>query len=133
MDKKVTPQPKDALQSVAESIRIRERYDNFIGGEWVAPAKGNYFENTTPITGEVVCEIARSTAEDIEKALDAAHAAKQAWGRTSVTQRANCLLAIADRIEQHIEQLATVETVDNGKAIRETMAADVPLGADHMR
>ncbi len=133
MDKKVTPQPKDALQSVAESIRVRERYDNFIGGEWVAPAKGNYFENTTPITGEVVCEIARSTAEDIEKALDAAHAAKQAWGRTSVTQRANCLLAIADRIERHIEQLATVETVDNGKAIRETMAADVPLGADHMR
>ncbi|MCB1747529.1 MAG: aldehyde dehydrogenase family protein [Gammaproteobacteria bacterium] len=131
MDQKVIPQPLDALQAVA--IKVRKRYDNFIGGEWVAPAKGRYFENITPITGEVVCEIARSTAEDIEKALDAAHAAKTAWGRAAVAERAARLLAIADRMEQHLGDLAMCESIDNGKPIRETMAADLPLAVDHLR
>ncbi|MGE0486304.1 MAG: aldehyde dehydrogenase [Gammaproteobacteria bacterium] len=131
MDQKVIPQPLDALQGAG--IKVRKRYDNFIGGEWVAPAKGRYFENITPITGEVVCEIARSTAEDIERALDAAHAAKTAWGRTAVAERAGKLLAIADRMEKHLPDLAMCETIDNGKPIRETMAADLPLAVDHLR
>ena len=109
------------------------RYDNFIGGTWVAPRGGRYFQNVSPITGKVVGEIARSQAEDIEAALDAAHKAKDAWGRTSVAERAAILLRIADRMEQNLETLATAETWDNGKPIRETMAADVPLAIDHFR
>ncbi len=109
------------------------RYDNFIGGAWVAPAEGRYFTNTSPITGLPVCEIARSTKEDIEKALDAAHAAKDAWGRTAPADRARVLLKIADRMEENLDLLATAETWDNGKPIRETTLADVPLAIDHFR
>ena len=109
------------------------RYDNFIGGTWVAPKAGRYFDNISPLTGHVVGEIARSQAEDVEAALDAAHRAKDAWGRTSVAERALILNRIADRMEQHLEQLAIAETWDNGKPIRETMAADLPLAIDHFR
>lgn len=114
-------------------VSFKERYANYIGGEWVAPVKGQYFQNVTPVTGEAFCEIPRSTEEDINLALDAAHAAKDAWGNTSVTERSNILLRIADRIEQNLEMLAVAETWDNGKAVRETMAADVPLCVDHFR
>ena len=122
-----------ACSASAQKIKIRNRYDNFIGGQWVPPAQGRYFENRTPISGELVCEIARSTAEDIEKALDAAHAAADAWGKTAPAARAAVLFKIADRMEAHLAELATVETIDNGKPIRETMAADLPLAVDHFR
>jgi len=112
---------------------FKTRYDNFIGGEFVAPKNGRYFENTSPITGQVLCQIARSDADDVELALDAAHAAKDAWGHTSPTERSNILLKIADRMEAGLESLATAETWDNGKPIRETMAADLPLAIDHFR
>ena len=114
-------------------VSFKERYENYIGGKWVAPVKGVYFDNFTPVTGDKICEIPRSSAEDIELALDAAHAAKDAWGKTSVTERSNILLKIADRIEENLEILAVAETWDNGKAVRETMAADVPLTIDHFR
>ncbi|WP_299880215.1 aldehyde dehydrogenase family protein [uncultured Cocleimonas sp.] len=114
-------------------IQFKSRYENYIGGEWVAPQKGQYFENISPVNGKVFCEVAQSSAEDIELALDAAHSAKAAWGKTSVTERSNILLKIADRIEENLELLAIAETYDNGKGIRETMAADVPLAADHFR
>jgi aldehyde dehydrogenase len=110
-----------------------ERYDNFIGGQWVAPRSGKYFDNISPVTGKAVCKIARSDAPDVEAALDAAHAAKDAWGRTSVVERAMILNRIADRMEANLEQLAVAETWDNGKPIRETRAADVPLAIDHFR
>ncbi len=109
------------------------RYDNFIGGGWVAPAEGRYFTNTSPITGQPVCEIARSTKEDIEAALDAAHAAKDSWGHTAPADRARILLKIADRMEENLDLLATAETWDNGKPIRETTLADIPLAIDHFR
>ncbi|MEM6462482.1 MAG: aldehyde dehydrogenase [Pseudomonadota bacterium] len=112
---------------------FKTRYDNFIGGEFVAPKNGRYFENTTPITGAVINEIARSDADDINLALDAAHKAREAWGHTSVAERSAVLLKIADVIEQNLETLATCETWDNGKSIRETMAADLPLAVDHFR
>ena len=114
-------------------VTLQPRYGNFIGGEWKAPVKGEYFKNVSPVTGEVFCEIPRSTAEDIELALDAAHAAKDAWGRMSVQARSNILLQIADRLEANLEQIAVAETWDNGKAVRETLAADVPLAIDHFR
>jgi len=114
-------------------VYFKSRYGNFIGGNWVAPVKGQYFENLSPVNGKVFCEIPRSTAEDIELALDAAHGAKDAWGKTSVTARSNILLKIADRIEANLEILAVAETWDNGKAIRETLAADLPLAIDHFR
>ena len=114
-------------------VRFESRYENFIGGEWVPPKKGQYFENVSPVTGESFCEVARSTAEDIELALDAAHGAKEAWARTSVTDRASVLLKIADRIEQNLEKLAIAESWDNGKPVRETLAADLPLTIDHFR
>ncbi|MCB1769408.1 MAG: aldehyde dehydrogenase family protein, partial [Candidatus Competibacteraceae bacterium] len=114
-------------------VSFKSRYNNFIGGQWVAPAKGEYFENVTPVTGQNFCEIPRSTAEDIERALDAAHAAADAWGRTSTTERANRLNRIADRMEANLEMLAVAETWDNGKAVRETLAADMPLAIDHFR
>ncbi|MGE5157379.1 MAG: aldehyde dehydrogenase [Gemmatimonas sp.] len=110
-----------------------ERYDNFIGGKWVAPHAGKYFDNISPVTGQVVCKIARSDAQDIEAALDAAHAAKDAWGSTSVVERAIVLNRIADRMEANLERLAVAETWDNGKPIRETRAADLPLAIDHFR
>jgi aldehyde dehydrogenase len=114
-------------------INFKPRYENFIGGEWVAPVKGEYFTNITPVTGEPICEIPQSSEEDIELALDAAHAAKDAWAKTSVTERSRILLKIADRIEENLEVLAVAETWDNGKAVRETLNADVPLAADHFR
>ena len=110
-----------------------KRYDNFIGGGWRAPSAGKYFDNVSPIIGQPVCEIARSDASDIEAALDAAHAAKDLWGRTSSTERAQILNKIADRMEANLTKLATAETWDNGKPIRETTAADIPLAIDHFR
>ena len=114
-------------------IDFKAQYENFIGGEWVAPSNGEYFENISPVNGKTFCKIPRSGDADIEKALDAAHAAKDAWGKTSVAERANILLKIADRIEDNLEKLAVAETWDNGKAVRETLNADVPLSADHFR
>lgn len=111
----------------------QDRYENYIGGQWIPPSGGEYFDVTTPITGKVYTRAARGTAADIDKALDAAHAAADAWGKTSPTERSNILLQIADRIDANRELLAYVETVDNGKAIRETLAADIPLSADHFR
>jgi aldehyde dehydrogenase len=125
--------------SVSEALDIlhkggvRTRYDNFIGGRWLAPVKGRYFTDKTPINGEAIAEIAKSTADDVEKALDAAHAAKDAWGRTAPAVRASILNKVADRIDDNLELLAMAETLDNGKPIRESRAADVPLTADHFR
>ena len=121
------------LQDVSQHIAIRPQYDNFIGGKWVAPVKGRYFDNISPVNGQIVCTVARSSAEDIELALDAAHAAREAWGRTSPAERARVLLRIADKMEEKLDLLAMVETIDNGKPIRETTAADLPLGIDHFR
>ncbi|WP_433621907.1 aldehyde dehydrogenase [Nocardia sp. CA-120079] len=115
------------------AMSFQTRYDNWIGGEWVAPVKGQYFENPTPVTGQPFCEVARGTAEDIELALDAAHAAAPAWGKTSVAERALILNKIADRIEANLDALALAEAWDNGKPIRETLAADIPLAIDHFR
>ncbi len=115
------------------SALFKPRYDNYIGGQWVAPRSGQYFDNTTPITGKVLTSVARSNAEDIEAALDAAHAAKDDWGTRSTTERANILNRIADRIEQNLELIARAETWDNGKPIRETLNADIPLMVDHFR
>ena len=112
---------------------FKQKYGNYIGGDWREPVSGRYFDNTTPVTGGVLCQIARSEAADIELALDAAHAAKEKWGRTSSTERANILMKIAQRMEDNIELLARAETWDNGKPLRETMAADMPLAIDHFR
>ena len=112
---------------------FKARYDNYIGGKATPPVEGRYFKNTSPITGQVLCEVARSGAADIELALDAAHAAKDAWGRTSPAERALILNRIADRMQENLTLLATAETWDNGKPIRETMAADMPLAIDHFR
>ncbi|QWT19858.1 aldehyde dehydrogenase family protein [Bacillus sp. NP157] len=120
-------------QHLAVQVPFKQRYGNFIGGQWVAPKSGQYFENVTPITGKAFCEIPRSDAADIDAALDAAHAAKDGWARTSVAARARILNLIADRMEQNLELLAHAETWDNGKPIRETLAADVPLAIDHFR
>jgi aldehyde dehydrogenase len=114
-------------------VTFKSQYENYIGGEWVAPAKGQYFENISPVTGQPFTNVARSTSEDIEKALDAAHAARDAWGRTAPTERAAILNKIADRMEQNLEMLAVAETWDNGKAVRETLVADIPLAIDHFR
>lgn len=114
-------------------VNFKPRYGNYIGGEFVAPLNGQYFTNSSPVNAQVIAEFPRSSAEDVERALDAAHAAADAWGRTSVQDRSRILLKIADRIEQNLEVLAIAETWDNGKAIRETLNADVPLAADHFR
>ena len=114
-------------------VTFKSRYENFVGGKWVPPVKGMYFENPSPVNGQTFCEVPRSTAEDIEKALDAAHAAAPKWGKTAPARRAQILNAIADRIEANLEKLALAETWDNGKPIRETLAADLPLAADHFR
>ena len=114
-------------------ITLKSRYDHWINGEWVAPSSGQYFEDPSPISGKVFCEVARGNAEDIERALDAAHAAKDAWGRTSPTTRSNILLQIAQIMEDNLEELAVVESWENGKAVRETLAADIPLAIDHFR
>ncbi|WP_316368444.1 acetaldehyde dehydrogenase ExaC [Candidatus Thiodiazotropha sp. CDECU1] len=114
-------------------IEFKSRYENYIGGEWVAPVEGRYFENISPVNGKSFCKIPRSSALDVDLAIDAAHRAKDTWGKTSVTERSNTLLRIADRIEQNLELLAVAETWDNGKAVRETLNADVPLAVDHFR
>ena len=111
----------------------RKQYGNYIGGQWVAPLGGQYFDNISPITGEPFCQVPRSQQADVDLALDAAHAAKTAWGRTSPAERANILNKIADRMEANLETLAVAETIDNGKPIRETRAADMPLAIDHFR
>lgn len=112
---------------------FKKRYENFIGGQWVAPKDGRYFDNHSPVDGKLLCEVPRSQAVDVEAALDAAHSAKEKWGMTSPTERSMVLLRIADRIEQNLEKIAIAETFDNGKPIRETMAADIPLSVDHFR
>jgi aldehyde dehydrogenase len=114
-------------------VQFASRYQNFIGGEWRGPVKGNYFENVSPVTGEAFCDIPASTGDDIELALDAAHAAKGAWGKTSAGDRAQLLNKIADRMEGALERLAVAETWDNGKPVRESLAADLPLAIDHFR
>ena len=114
-------------------MSFQSRYENFIGGEWTPPAAGGYFENPSPVTGEVFCEIARSTAADIDRALDAAHAAAPAWGRTSAAERAVILNKIAEVIEANLESIALAESWDNGKPMRETLNADLPLAVDHFR
>ncbi|MEI7545072.1 MAG: aldehyde dehydrogenase [Mycobacteriaceae bacterium] len=114
-------------------MSFQSRYDNFIGGQWVPPVDGQYFEVPSPVTGLSFCEVARSTAADIELALDAAHAAAPAWGKSSVASRAVILNKIADRIEENLEKIALAESWDNGKPIRETLNADIPLAVDHFR
>lgn len=115
------------------NVAYRQRYDNYIGGDWVAPASGEYFDNMTPVTGEVFCQVARGNDADINKAIDAAEQAAPAWGSTSPAERSLVLLRVADRLEAHLEELAVAETWENGKAVRETLAADIPLAIDHFR
>ena len=114
-------------------MSYQSRYENFIGGQWVAPAGGRYFENPTPVTGQTFCEVARSDAADSAHALDAAHAAAPAWGKTAPAARAAILNKIADRMEENKTALAVAEVWDNGKPVREAMSADIPLAADHFR
>lgn len=114
-------------------VQFRKKYDNFINGEWVAPIDGEYFDNSSPIDGKTFCQIARSKEADVEAALDAAHAAKDAWGKTSVTDRSNILLKLADGIEANLEAIAIAESYENGKPVRETLAADIPIAIDHLR
>src|SRR5450755_2611970 len=121
------------LKTLERKIPLHSRYENFIGGKWVAPVKGGYFDNISPTTGQVICQIARSQADDVELAIDAAHAAAGAWGRMAVADRARILNRVADRLEQYLPFLAAVETYDNGKPIRETNLADLPLAVDHFR
>ena len=123
----------ELLKGMGVKIPYKAKYDNFIGGKWVAPVSGEYFDVITPITGLPYTKAARSGAADVELALDAAHAAADKWGKTSVQERANMLLKIADRLEANLELLATAETIDNGKPIRETINADIPLAIDHFR
>ena len=124
---------QQAMARFAGKTLVRDTYDNFIGGQWVKPVRGEYFDNLSPVTGQSVCKVARSTAEDIELALDAAHRAKEGWGQRSATERANILNRIAQRMEENLDLLAMAETIDNGKPIRETTAADIPLAIDHFR
>ena len=114
-------------------LKPSSRYENFIGGDWQKPKSGKYFENISPTSGKVICEVPRSNAEDIDFALDAAHKAAPAWGKSGPAERANILLKIADRSEENTEKLALAETLDNGKPIREGFAADIPLTVDHFR
>ena len=118
---------------VDSAVELKSRYENFIGGHWVAPTEGAYSENLTPATGEVFTEVPRSTSEDVELALDAAHAAKDAWAEASTTERSRVLNKMADAIEDNLEMLAVAESWENGKPVRETLAADIPLAADHFR
>jgi aldehyde dehydrogenase len=123
----------EVIETLNARVAIRSHYDNFIGGDWVAPVEGQYFDNISPVTGKTVCQIARSQAADIELALDAAHKAREAWAKTAPAERAKLLNQIADRMEENLQLLAAVETIDNGKPIRETTAADIPLAIDHWR
>jgi len=124
---------QQAIEQISSKVLIRDRYDNFIGGKWVAPVEGRYFDNASPVTGQKLCQIARSSAADVELALDAAHNAKDAWGKTPVQERSLIMNRIADRVESNLNLLALVETLDNGKPIRETTHADLPLVVDHWR
>jgi aldehyde dehydrogenase len=119
--------------SADSNVSFKSHYDNFIGGEWVKPVEGQYFDNPSPVNGQPYCKVARSGEKDITLALDAAHAARESWANTSVGERSNILLKIADRIEANLEELAIVETWENGKPIRETLGADLPLVVDHFR
>jgi len=123
----------DAPGASGSPVALRESYDNFIGGEWLPPTTGEYRENVTPSTGEVFCKVAHSGAQDIELALDAAHAAKEEWGQRSPAERAAVLNEVADAIDENAEMLAVAESYENGKPVRETLAADIPLAADHFR
>ncbi len=123
----------ESLKNLGVAIPFKAKYDNYIGGKWVPPVDGEYFDNISPVTGKVFCQVARSNEKDVNLALDAAHAAREAWGKTSTTARANILLKIADIMEANLEKIATAETIDNGKPIRETMNADIPLAIDHFR
>src|SRR5450830_125621 len=123
----------ESLKNLGVAIPYKAKYDNYIGGKWIAPVDGQYFDNVSPITGKVFCQVARSTEKDVNLALDAAHAAKDAWGKTSTTDRANILNKIADAIEANLEKIAIAETIDNGKPLRETTLADIPLAIDHFR
>ncbi len=114
-------------------VELKARYDNFVGGHWVPPVHGEYVENLTPATGEAFTEVPKSTPEDVELALDAAHATKEAWGEASTTERSRVLNKVADAIEENVEMLAVAESWENGKPVRETLAADIPLAADHFR
>ena len=118
---------------IGSLVEVKLRYDNFIGGKWVPPVKGSYMIDISPVDGKPFTEVAMSSAEDVELALDAAHAAKDAWGETSLTERASVLNAIADAIEANLEMLAVAESWENGKPVRETLAADIPLAVDHFR
>lgn len=135
--KTVSNNPTAMLEAAASTngvkLNLKQKYDNFIGGQWVAPKKGEYFENISPITGEVWCKAARSTAEDIELALDAAHKAKESWGRSSAAERSLILNKIADRMEANKMLLSLIETWDNGKPLRESFAGDLTLAIDHFR
>ncbi|WP_297700827.1 aldehyde dehydrogenase family protein, partial [Mycobacterium sp.] len=119
--------------SAGALMSYESRYENFIGGQWVPPARGRYFENPTPVTGQTFCEVARSDEADVANALDAAHAAAPAWGKMPPAERAAILNRVADRIDEHTAALAVAEVWDNGKPIREALAADIPLAADHFR
>ncbi len=114
-------------------VRFKSQYENFIGGKWIPPVGGEYIDNISPVNGKVFTKVARSKKEDVELALDAAHEAREKWGNTSITERSNILLKIADRMEANLEMLAIAETWENGKPIRETLAADLPLAIDHFR
>ena len=121
------------INEISTDNPFKSQYENYIGGQWTPPADGQYFENRSPITDRVLCAVPRSNEKDVEAALDAAHAAKTRWGRTSPAERANILNRIADRMEANLSLIATAETLDNGKPIRETTAADIPLAIDHFR
>ncbi|HWT29389.1 MAG TPA: aldehyde dehydrogenase [Methylophilaceae bacterium] len=123
----------ESLKNLTSKMPFKAKYDNYIGGKWVAPVDGQYFDNISPLTGKPFCRVARSNEKDVNLALDAAHAAREAWGKTSTTTRSNILLKIADIMESNLELIATAETIDNGKPIRETMNADIPLAIDHFR
>ena len=123
----------ESLSNLAIKNPFKAKYENFINGKWQAPVDGQYFDNISPLTGKPFCQVARSNEKDVNLALDAAHAAREAWGKTSTTARSNILLKIADIMEANLETIATAETIDNGKPIRETMNADIPLAIDHFR
>jgi len=123
----------ESLSGLGVAIPYKAKYENYIGGKWVAPADGKYFDNVSPVTGKTFCQVARSNEKDVNLALDAAHAAKDAWGKTSTTERAIILNKIADIMEANLETIAIAETIDNGKPLRETTYADIPLAIDHFR
>jgi aldehyde dehydrogenase len=127
------PVPYAAPGQPESIVSLKPRYENFIGGRWVAPLSGQYMTNVSPVTGKPFCEVAKSTAADVELALDAAHAAKVAWGETSLADRAAVLNRIADALEANLEMLAVAESWENGKPVRETLGADLPLAIDHFR